>query len=39
MECVMARNARLSVGSIGDNEVRRKSYMHGTETFPCPCDY
>jgi len=35
----MARDARLLVGSIGDNEVRRKSYMHGTETFPCPSDY
>lgn len=39
IECAMARDARLSAGSIGDNKVRRKSCMHGTETFPRPCDY
>lgn len=30
----MARDARLSAGSIGDNEVRRKSCMHGTDLPP-----
>lgn len=30
----MAGNARLSAGSIGDNEVHRKSCTHGTESFP-----
>lgn len=34
IEHAMAGNARLSAGSIGDNEVHRKSCTHGTESFP-----